>query len=458
MAFLSLELRGPQAARARPMGCIAPHGRAGLLALCLLSGAAVQAQTTAMQAWQAEHARAQQAYAAGELAAAERAARSALRQARAGQGDTHSFVASSLNTLALVRGRQGQAADAVALLEEALALGEASAQDAAGTAALALNLGNALDALGAGAAALAARQRSLALAESLPGDAPVRAQALAALARAHAQRGETAQAARYDRQLLENRGPLGPALQAEALERQARIDAARAETGAARAALEQALALREQDAAGDPQPWLRTLSALAEVLAQSGEHDAAALLHGRAVALLEQTAPQSPALAGHLNELGLWQLQRRAYAAAAPMLERALGIVAQHDAGSLAAARITANLAQLHEAQGQGAEAQALYGRALAVYEMHGDASEALLGQAQALNFLAGQDYRQRRLAQAEARFLRALALTERAAGTQSPRLLPLLDNLATLYRSQQREGQARGHAERAARLRAQAQ
>ncbi|WP_443089187.1 tetratricopeptide repeat protein [Xylophilus sp.] len=57
-------------------------------------------------------------------------------------------------------------------------------------------------------------------------------------------------------------------------------------------------------------------------------------------------------------------------------------------------------------------------------------------------------------MAQAETRFLRALALTERAASPQSPRLLPLLDNLATLYRSQQREGQARPYAERAERLR----
>ncbi len=80
---------------------------------------------------------------------------------------------------------------------------------------------------------------------------------------------------------------------------------------------------------------------------------------------------------------------------------------------------------------------------------------EALLGQAQALNFLAGQDYRRRRFGPAESRFLQALALTERAVGPESPRLLPLLDILTLLYRSQQRENQAVLYEERATRLRA---
>lgn len=415
----------------------------------LLATPAVHAQGSAMQSWQKAHDQAQQAYAAGDLAAAEPAAREALRQARAGQGGNQSFVASSLNLLALVRQRQGQAVEAVALLKEALALSEAAA-DPAATAALALNLGSALEAVGDGEAALAAWQRSAAIAEGLAAEAPVRAQVWSALARAHAQRGETAPAARYNQRLLEDRVALGPALKAEALERQAQLDGG----PAARAALEQALSLREQDVSSDAPAWLRTLSALAAMLAREGDHDAAARLHGRAADLLETVAPQSAALAGHLNELGLWHLQRREYAAARQTLERALAIVAQRAANSLETARITVNLAQLHEAQGNGVTARTLYARALAIYETHGDASEALLGQAQALNFLAGQDYRQRRLASAEARFARALALTEQAAGMQSPRLLPLLDNLATLYRSQQREGQARAHAERAERLR----
>ena len=417
----------------------------------LLATPAVHAQGSAMQSWQRAHDQAQQAYAAGDLAAAEPAAREALRQARAGQGGNQSFVASSLNLLALVRQRQGQVVEAVALLKEALALSEAAA-DPAATAALALNLGNALEAVDDGEAALAAWQRSAAIAEGLAAEAPVRAQVWSALARAHAQRGETVPAARYNQRLLEDRVALGPALKAEALERQAQLDGG----PAARAALEQALALREQDVSSDGQAWLRTLSALAAMLAREGDHDAAARLHGRAADLLETVAPQAAALAGHLNELGLWHLQRREYAAALQTLERALAIVAQRAANSLETARITANLAQLHEAQGNGVTARTLYARALAIYETHGDGSEALLGQAQALNFLAGQDYRQRRLASAEARFARALALTEQAAGMQSPRLLPLLDNLATLYRSQQREGQARAHAERAEWLRSQ--
>lgn len=428
---------------------------AGLLALgLLLAGAAMGAEPATMQAWQQVQDRAQQAYVAGDLALAQQAAREALGLARAGQGDNQSFVASSLNLLALVRQRQGQAAEAVELFTEALAVSAQRAPDPAGSAALALNLGNALDALGRSDEALAAWQRSLASAELLPADAPLRAQALSALARVHAARGDTAQAARHDQRLLQERMALSPTLKADALERQARTDVQQGAHAAARAALEQALALREPNASADAEAWLRTLSSLAALLAQQDEHGAAAELHQSAAALLEKRAPQSEALAGHLNELGLWRLQRREYAAAGVALERALAIVAARDAGSLATARITANLAQLHEAQGNAAKAAALYDQALAIYLAQGDTPEALLGQAQALNFLAGQDYRQRRLAQAEARFLQALALTERADGATSPRLLPLLDNLATLYRGQQREGQARALAERAQRLR----
>lgn len=68
----------------------------------------------------------------------------------------------------------------------------------------------------------------------------------------------------------------------------------------------------------------------------------------------------------------------------------------------------------------------------------HGELPQAQLGQAQALNFLAGYGFQHRRIAQAEPQFLRAIESTERADGAASQRLLPPLDNLLALYRSQQ--------------------
>ncbi|KAF1047396.1 tetratricopeptide repeat protein [Xylophilus sp.] len=101
--------------------------------------------------------------------------------------------------------------------------------------------------------------------------------------------------------------------------------------------------MREQAAPGDPAALLRTLSALADVWGQVGDHDGAAPLHERAAAMLERSEPQSAAqaeaLAGHLNELGLWHLQHREYDGAGRLLQRSLAIVQARDAGSLETTR-----------------------------------------------------------------------------------------------------------------------
>lgn len=427
--------------------------RLGLLCAVLASASA----GAAVQSWQTRYDEARAAYATGDLPLAEQAGRAALEQARAGGGGNQPFVASSLNLLALVRQRQGRADEAAALLREALAVSEGTADGAANSAALALNLGHALEALGRPDEALAAYGRALGHAQAPTArtdGAAARQQALQALARLHAALGQDEQAARYNRQLLEGEPGASPAMQADALERQAQWQQRQGDLGAARQSLERALALREGLSPPDSEGLLRSLAGLADVLGRMGLHDAAEPLHRRAVALLEQSDPQGAALAGHLNELGLWHWQRKEYPAAQALLERAQAIIGARAPQGLELARITANLAQLHEARGDTAQAQALYRQALAIYEAHGDLPEALLGRAQALNFLAGLDYRRRRIAQAEAQFLRALALTEQAGGPRSPRLLPLLDNLVTLYRGQGRPAQAAPYAERAEQLR----
>jgi tetratricopeptide (TPR) repeat protein len=111
-------------------------------------------------------------------------------------------------------------------------------------------------------------------------------------------------------------------------------------------------------------------------------------------------------------------------------------------------------VAQVYEAQKDSQTAQTWFRRALSLYARQGETAEAQLGQAQALNFLAGYDFQRRRLALAEPQYLRAIELTERAESETSQRLLPLLDNLHALYRSQRRDAQALAVARRAERLR----
>ncbi|MEG0675292.1 MAG: tetratricopeptide repeat protein, partial [Comamonas sp.] len=81
--------------------------------------------------------------------------------------------------------------------------------------------------------------------------------------------------------------------------------------------------------------------------------------------------------------------------------------------------------------------------------------SEALLGQAGALNGLAGLAYRKRRFKEAQPMFTEALGLMEQAVGRSDARLLPLLDNLAALHRSLGGPGESE-HERRATALRKQ--
>lgn len=417
------------------------------------------------RAWQSSYDRGQAAYAAGDLSTADTAAREALEHARAGQGGNQRFVASSLNLLALVRQRQGLLEEAVRLFDEAVQVSVADTGNWAGRAALSLNLGHVLESLRRDDEAATAYRRSLEL-SSLPNGTDqttsVRAQALQALASFHVRNGDPVQAEQYNQQLLALRQGLSREQQVQALRRQSRLQQQQGQPDAAAASLRDALSL--YDPQGKHQPTansfesdesrISVLTELASLYDASGQYDLAEPLHRQAVAALEKSDPHGKPLAAHLNELGLWHLQRQEYVAAQDLLQRALAIVQVQEASGLETARVVANLAQLFEAQQHDEQAQTLYQQALAIYETHGDDPAAQLGQAQALNFLAAQDYRRRRFAQAEGRFLRALALTEQAAGMQSPRLLPLLDNLAALYRSQNLNGKAAPYIQRANQLR----
>ncbi|WP_066270504.1 tetratricopeptide repeat protein [Hydrogenophaga palleronii] len=348
--------------------------------------------------WQTLYEQALQQHAARDFSAAETSARQALALARRSPDPVRgqAFVASSLNALALVRQAQGQHAESIGLLREALGLSEAALGAHPNTASLAFNLAQALEAEGAvgegrAGEAVAHYERCLAISQGLSDSTSL---ALRARAGAALDRWREAQ-------------------HADQLTREARALQAQGQAEAARAAWAQVLAVREA-------------------------HN-----------------PDDPLLAEALNELAQAHMAQQEHAAAEALLARALALVERHQGPqSLEAARLVGTQALLQGERGQEARAQALHERALAIYEGHPAQAEALLGQAQALNHLAGQVYRKRRFDLAEPQFLRALALTEQAVGSHDVRLLPLLDNLQALYRSQGRADEARAYGRRAALLR----
>lgn len=425
----------------------------------LASNAEAEGRTQAQ--WQSLYQQAQQHYQSQDHAAAEQAAREALRVAEAGQGNVQPYIASSLNILALVRQQQGEPQEAVALLRRALEISETALGEHLNTASLALNLGNALDGLQQPRQAVEPYTRALQITDALADDdanvAQVRQEALASLGRIHTTLGHTEQAAAYHQRLMQGAAALPQAQHAETLLRQGLELQQQGQLAQARPLLEQAVQLYQAQAEPGQKPdgsRINALSALAALYQQQNEYALAEPLHRQAVELRRAANPQDPALAGHLNELALWHWQRKEYERARPLLQQALELARQHQGDvSLPVAHMTSNLAQLEGVQGHESPSKTLHQQALALFEQLPREQPVLLGQAQTLNFLAGFDYRKRRFGEAEAQFLQALNLLEQAVGTDDERLLPVLENLETLKISQGRSSEAAQYRRRVERI-----
>ncbi|MFQ5896988.1 MAG: tetratricopeptide repeat protein [Candidatus Methylomirabilia bacterium] len=99
------------------------------------------------------------------------------------------------------------------------------------------------------------------------------------------------------------------------------------------------------------------------------------------------------------------------------------------------------NLAVLYKAQGQYAQAEPLYQRALAIKgKVLGPEHPSL---ATSLNNLAGLYVAQGEYARAEPLYKRALAIVESTLGPEHPRVAATLMNYATLLRATNREAEA---------------
>lgn len=194
----------------------------------------------------------------------------------------------------------------------------------------------------------------------------------------------------------------------------------------------------------------------ARALTAAGDLDGAAQRYRRTLGALESAAPAHPALAEPLNELALWEASRGHHAEADELLARAQRLLEGVGAArEVELARVLASRAQLAEALGRDADARELNQRALALYRAHdGEGAAVWAAASGVLNALGGLAYRRRRWREAEPLFQQALTQLEHAVGRDDPRLLPLLDNLQALYRSQGRADAAGLYARRALELR----
>ncbi len=143
-----------------------------------------------------------------------------------------------------------------------------------------------------------------------------------------------------------------------------------------------------------------------------------------------------PRLATALNNLAALHYAQGDYAQAEPLYRRALAILEQAlGAAHPAVGNALNNLAGLLDAQGDYAQAEPLYRRALAIREQALGAAHPDV--AQSLNNLALLHYAQGDYAQAEPLLRRALAILEQALGAAHPDVGNALNNLAELLRTQ---------------------
>jgi CHAT domain-containing protein/Tfp pilus assembly protein PilF len=106
------------------------------------------------------------------------------------------------------------------------------------------------------------------------------------------------------------------------------------------------------------------------------------------------------------------------------------------------------NLANVYTAQRKYAEAEGLYKRALPIFEHARGANQPEL--AATLNNLANVNADQGKYAEAEGLFKRALAITEKAVGANHPDVAGPLNNLAIDYKNQGKYAEAEGLYKRA--------
>jgi tetratricopeptide (TPR) repeat protein len=190
----------------------------------------------------------------------------------------------------------------------------------------------------------------------------------------------------------------------------------------------------------------------AEALAAQGRVAEAEALYKQSLAVVEQSLPNDPILAGSLNNVAHFYRSQRRKQEAAPLFDRALAIyVSAYGDNHTLTAMVIHNLAEMYLEDRNFDAAEPLYRRGLAV-------TETLLGRdhyavAISLDWLAQTNFGQRRFVEAEGHLRRGLAIAENSAGPESQLVARLLDHLVSVLAAQDREQEAAALKERAQRI-----
>jgi tetratricopeptide (TPR) repeat protein/transcriptional regulator with XRE-family HTH domain len=207
--------------------------------------------------------------------------------------------------------------------------------------------------------------------------------------------------------------------------------------------LKQALTIYEQTLGPEHPHVALSLSCLAALYQDQGEHRQAEPLYQRALSICEQAlGPEHPDVAVNLNALALLYRQQGKYVQGESLARRALTIREQALGPEHPDVAVTLNvLALLCEHQGKYTEAELLYERALAIREQalepeHPDVGVSL-GNLALLHYFLGK------YAQGEPLARRSLIISQRALGPKHPSVSADLNALAKLYRGQGKYDQA---------------
>jgi tetratricopeptide (TPR) repeat protein/tRNA A-37 threonylcarbamoyl transferase component Bud32 len=223
------------------------------------------------------------------------------------------------------------------------------------------------------------------------------------------------------------------------------------EYDAARARLEEALAMRERLAPRSPLV-ADSLHNLGNLLWSRGQYDEARRLLTRALAIREKNTPDGPDVASTLNSLGAIAFKRGDYAEAGRLWERVRAIREKTlGPDHPLVAQVLNNLAVVRTFSNDAAGARVLLERALQIQEKvlgprHPDLASALMNLGDAVS-ATGDD------AAARAYYARAVAVME-ASNPDNPELGRFLDRLARVILKQGDAAGARGLYERSLALR----
>ena len=189
------------------------------------------------------------------------------------------------------------------------------------------------------------------------------------------------------------------------------------------------------------------LETLGQLYVKMGRYAEAEPLYRRSLAILEKfDYAESTDAAKLYRTLGdLYAIQRR-YAEAEPIFRRSLELYEKYAVGAHPEpANTLNNLAMmLFESQGQNADVESLFIRALKIYEeLEKILGEAPPSMASTLNNLASWYMNQHRYAEAEGMFQRCLKIMEKQLGRKHLDTSVAMNNLADLYQTSGRSEEA---------------